>query len=72
MIVDDVMTKEVLTVSRDMPLRDVAQLLVDHSISGLPVMEDGEVVGVVSGADIFELRPWEIAGRFSATTGSAA
>jgi CBS domain-containing protein len=48
----DVMTTDVLTVSSETPLREVAALLVRRRISGLPVVEDGTVVGVVSEGDI--------------------
>ena len=52
MTIADVMTHPVLTVPRDAPLKDVARLLVEHGISGVPVAdEDGAVVGVVSEAD---------------------
>jgi len=49
----DVMRTSVVTATREMSLKDVANLLVEHRISGLPVCErDGSVVGVVSEADI--------------------
>jgi CBS domain-containing protein len=50
--VREVMTTQVLSVRRTTPLKEVAQLLVDHKISGLPVVDiDGTVLGVVSEAD---------------------
>jgi CBS domain-containing protein len=50
--VREVMTSPVLTVRRTTPLKEVAQLLVDNRISGLPVIDvDGAVLGVVSEAD---------------------
>ena len=52
MTVRDVMTRPVVSVQRSTPLRDVAQMLVDHSISGVPVVDtDGAVLGVVSEGD---------------------
>lgn len=52
MKVADVMTSPVFTVRRDTPLKDVARLLVDHGVSGVPVVDDdGTVAGVVSEAD---------------------
>ena len=52
MKVADVMTRPVFTVRRDTPLKDVARLLVDHGVSGVPVVDDdGTVAGVVSEAD---------------------
>jgi len=50
--VEDVMTRTVLTVERDTPLREVAAILSEHGISGLPVVEGDRVVGVVSEADL--------------------
>lgn len=52
MIVDDVMTRDVISVPTNTLLREVASLLIEHGISGVPVKEHGEVVGVVSETDI--------------------
>jgi CBS domain-containing protein len=52
MQVADVMTREVVTVRPTTPIKDVARLLVEHGISGVPVVEDGAVVGVVSEGDL--------------------
>jgi CBS-domain-containing membrane protein len=55
MKVRDMMTAEVVTVGPQTPLKHVANLLVEHGISGLPVVDDaGSVVGVVSEADFLE------------------
>jgi CBS-domain-containing membrane protein len=51
--VGDVMTTSVLAVRPDTTLKEVANLLVEHRISGLPVVDEaGRVVGVVSEADL--------------------
>jgi CBS domain-containing protein len=52
MRVRDVMTTDVATVAPDTELRDVASVLVGKRISGVPVVEDKRVVGVVSERDI--------------------
>ncbi len=52
MKVEDVMTVDVRTVSPETPLKDVAEVLSSLRVSGLPVVEAGKVVGVVSEADI--------------------
>jgi CBS domain-containing protein len=52
MKVQDVMTKDVRTVEPQTGLKDAARLLAELGISGLPVVVDGAVVGVVSEADV--------------------
>jgi CBS domain-containing protein len=52
MRVQDVMTRSVITVTPDAPLREVARLLDEHRISGVLVVdEQGALLGVVSEAD---------------------
>ncbi|MBP1909284.1 CBS domain-containing protein [Methanolobus bombayensis] len=55
MDVKDVMNTEVVTCSPDTPIRQVAQLLKQEKVSGLPVVDDGKVVGIVSEGDILAL-----------------
>ncbi len=53
MTVRDVMTRTVVTVPPWKPLKEVAALLVEHRISGTPVVDQhGAVLGVVSEADL--------------------
>jgi CBS domain-containing protein len=53
MKVKELMTRDVRTVAPHTPLKQVAAILAQHRISGLPVCDaDGRVVGVVSEADI--------------------
>ncbi len=52
MKVADVMTRTVVSVGRDTPLKDVAALMIERGISGVPVVdESGAVIGIVSEAD---------------------
>lgn len=52
MKVGDVMTRSVAAVRPETPLKDVAALMVDRGISGVPVVDaDQAVLGVVSEAD---------------------
>ena len=50
--VSDVMTVDVVTVSADAPLDEVVELMEQHRIKRVPVVEDGKVAGVVSRADL--------------------
>jgi CBS domain-containing protein len=53
MRVRDLMSTDVLTIGPEAPVRDVAKILVEHRISGLPVCDiEGHVLGVVSEGDI--------------------
>jgi CBS domain-containing membrane protein len=48
----DLMTRDVLTVKRDAPLRDVAGILAAYEISGIPVVDvDMRVIGIISEKD---------------------
>jgi CBS domain-containing protein len=49
----DLMNPEVLTVPEEMTVRDLAGFLMDHEITGAPVVDrEGRLVGVVSVVDI--------------------
>jgi CBS domain-containing protein len=52
MKVEDVMTAPVITVSPETPLKRAAALTLEHRISGVPVVADGRLVGVLSETDI--------------------
>jgi acetoin utilization protein AcuB len=53
--VEQVMSREVLTVGPDTPVEAAAQLMVDRKIGGLPVVEAGRVIGVITETDIFRV-----------------
>jgi acetoin utilization protein AcuB len=46
--IESVMTKEVITVTEDTALEEAGRVLVDNAISGLPVMRDDELVGMIT------------------------
>lgn len=48
----DVMTEDVLTVRPEMTITELDELLVEAQISGAPVVEAGELLGIVSRADV--------------------
>ena len=49
---EDVMTHDVVTVSEDTAVGEIAQLLEKRRIKRVPVLRDGEVVGIVSRANL--------------------
>jgi CBS domain-containing protein len=68
MRVEDVMSTDVVTVLPQTPLKQVGRQLVERGISGAPVVtEAGEVVGVISEADLLvkEREALQPRGRFA-------
>ena len=49
---EQVMTRNVVTVSEETSLADIARLLEEHHIKRVPVVHDGQVVGIVSRANL--------------------
>jgi len=52
--VTDIMTTDVLTVSPDTQLGDIASLLEENGIKRVPVVTDGKLVGIVSRANLVQ------------------
>jgi CBS domain-containing protein len=52
MRVDAIMSHPVVTVTPDTPLKEVASLLAEKAISGVPVVEGDRVLGIVSESDV--------------------
>ncbi|MGI5879914.1 MAG: CBS domain-containing protein [Syntrophomonadaceae bacterium] len=53
MLAKDIMTREVITVSLNERVEEVARLLVENKISGIPVIDDERhVVGIVTEKDL--------------------
>jgi len=52
--VKDVMTKDVVTVTPESSLIDVAELMEKHDVNRLPVVSEGKLVGIVARADLIK------------------
>jgi acetoin utilization protein AcuB len=52
--IEQVMTRDVITVEENDPLEEAARVMVDNKIGGLPVMRDGKLVGIITETDIFK------------------
>ena len=50
--VDAAMTPDPVTITPRVTAEDVARLLLQHKIGGLPVVENGKLVGIVSTSDL--------------------
>jgi CBS domain-containing membrane protein len=54
--VKDVMTRDVVTVTKDADIHEVSSLLAERGISGMPVVDDQHVViGVITEADVLSM-----------------
>lgn len=49
----DIMTRSVRTVSPEDPLERAARVMLDHDVSGLPVLDGDRLVGIITESDIF-------------------
>ena len=62
MLAKDVMKTELVTVGEDTPVKEIARKMLDHDISGLPVVNgQGEILGVISELDLMrkQIKPNE-------------
>ena len=53
--IEEIMTSEVVTVTPDTPLEDAARVMADNRIGGVPVVRNGEVVGIITETDLFKV-----------------
>ena len=54
--IGDIMTKDPITIPLDYTIDEAAQILLEHKLSGAPVVDDeGQVAGVITQTDIFRV-----------------
>jgi acetoin utilization protein AcuB len=54
--IKQIMSRDPLTVTEDMTLGQVAKIMLDNKVSGLPVLDAaGQVVGIITESDIFRM-----------------
>lgn len=53
--VSEVMTRKVVTAQVDTPIEEAARIMADNKFGGLPVVEDGKVVGIITETDLFKI-----------------
>jgi predicted transcriptional regulator len=52
--VTDIMTRPVITAAPDVPLHEIASLLESNSIKRVPIMHDGQLVGIVTRSNLIQ------------------
>ncbi len=53
--VSELMTTDLVTVTPDVPLEEAARIMADNKLGGLPVVEKGSLVGIITETDIFKV-----------------
>jgi len=53
--VEKVMTRDVITVDEDAPVEQAGRIMSDNKVSGLPVVRDGELVGIITESHLFQV-----------------
>jgi acetoin utilization protein AcuB len=51
--VEEVMIRDVITITEDTPIEEAARIMADSKIGGLPVLRDDRVVGIITETDLF-------------------
>jgi CBS domain-containing protein len=51
-LVSDVMTRQVLCVSPEQPLAEVASIMINKDVDRVPVVDSGELIGMLTRGDI--------------------
>jgi acetoin utilization protein AcuB len=53
--VKNVMSKKVISITRDTPIEEAARIMADKKIGGLPVVDGDKVVGMITETDLFKV-----------------
>lgn len=51
---NDIMSKKIVTISKEKSAYDAARLMKKHDIGALPIVEDNELIGIITESDIFK------------------
>lgn len=53
--VEDIMVRDVITISEDTPIEDAARIMTDNRVGALPVVRGERVVGIITETDLFKV-----------------
>jgi CBS domain-containing protein len=54
-LLDEVMTKELITVTKDYKIEQCMEIMIEKKIRHLPVLEDRKIVGIISIGDLLKI-----------------
>lgn len=53
--VEKVMSRDVISITEDMPLEEAARIMADRGIGGLPIVRGKAMVGIITESDLFRI-----------------
>ncbi|NCN39103.1 MAG: hypothetical protein COY38_01450 [Candidatus Aenigmarchaeota archaeon CG_4_10_14_0_8_um_filter_37_24] len=53
--IEDIMTKDLITVSQNTPFIEIAKLMEEHKIHRMPVVSRNRLVGIITGVDLMKV-----------------
>ena len=56
-LAEEVMSKKIVTISQNASITEAAKIMATHGVKRLPVVENGELVGIVTQSDIIKVSP---------------
>lgn len=59
--IEDIMSKNIITIDPEKTIEDAVDLMVQHKIKKIPVVEEGKIKGIITASDIVVVEPKLIA-----------
>jgi CBS domain-containing protein len=55
LVAEDIMSSPIITIGKETPAIDAAKMMIEHDIDGIPVVDDGKLIGIITKTDILEV-----------------
>lgn len=55
-----IMTRDIITVNQDQDIKDAAEMMLKYDIRRIPVVQNGELIGLVTASDIINKALWKL------------
>ncbi len=56
-LAEEVMSKKIITINQNASINEAAKLMATHGVKRLPVVKNGELVGIITQSDIVKVSP---------------